>query len=177
MTTTKHGPRGGYRSSRRRGNLIWTSIKFDNLDVLTTPQNGGGSVVATGDWLAHAGRQECTLMSIRGWLHATKQLGSTSPDTLFLAMIKHDEDIGDTDASLDPDVVQTYVDEDILWTAGWAAPGAHTLVGEAAHSHYFDVNIKAKRKVSSAEVVDLISTTNNGLIAMSGVLRALLKIS
>jgi len=61
-----------------------------------------------------------------------------------------------TFASTDPNVVGTYVDEDILWTAGYAAPNQ-----SEATAMYYEVNVKTKRKINVNDDIRLVFSEAN----------------
>ena len=114
-------------------------------------------------------------MAIRGWWCATGQAG-TGADTLTGAILTRDEDVSTTSLSLDPADVNTYVDEDILHTFGWAHR-VSTEIGSDAHSGTQQLNVKARRKLRSGTSVSVVLTTTNDEIGFNGVFRGLLKVS
>ncbi len=170
---TRRGRSGGRAVARAKGSFIWTAVDMGNNDVLTTPF--GFNIVEDADWVAHAGQQSGTLMSIRGWLSASRQAG-TAADILEMYIAVIDEDESATGASVDPASVATYTGEDILWTGGASFPGAASDSGFRSQPVVWDINVKARRKIRSGKEVRLQVTTTVGEIALSGFLRALIKV-
>ena len=161
------------RSSRAKGKYIWTVVFLEAFNVPATPV--GADICIGTDFAAHSGREGCTLMAIRGWLSFCAQAG-TGQDVLsaFIAVV--DEDESSVGASLDPALVGTYTDEDILWTGGFSKGPATTDVGFGP-TFTEQINIKARRKIHTGQEVRLQLTTMNDEIQASGILRALLKVA
>ena len=160
------------RASRQKGQYIWTVLFFESFNIPVTPISS--ALVADADWTGAAGRPNATLMSIRGWWAANGQTG-TGGDQMFGIIMTKDEDVGSTDASIDPVDPNTYVDEDILSTFGWANSQS-TESGVRGNSGMNEVNVKARRKIHAGTNVAVVLTTTNDEISFSGVFRALLKV-
>jgi len=162
--------RGHTKATRKSGGMIWTANVFNELDPLAT--NTGVALVAAADIAPFKG---LVMQTIRGWIHVAPITGSVLDDTLWMFIGKVDEDTGLTSSTLLPDVADTYVDEDIVWTGGAVTThGVGTVVGGAGH--WFDVHVKVKRKIRDGQELRLNFANNQGTgeQLLSGVLRTLL---
>jgi len=167
------------RSTARRSRVsvgrskryIWTAaiVELDTNSGATPLQ----AIIANStDYSAAGGNVTATLIAIRGWLCA-RPLVYAPQNTVSEALIVKtdvDDDVGD----LDPANVATYVNESILWTAGFSAKLEAATVGILGPT-YFDVNIKAKRKMTAADNVRFVCSQSQGAgsTKWTGVLRSL----
>ena len=163
-----------FRSSRRHGNFIWSAILLDQVSFTVAAQ--GLALVVSADYALAASQGQATLMAIRGWLSLSNG-SSTNRESLYMAIVKKDEDESPTGLSMDPGIAEFYTKEDILWTAGWLNPAFQTAAGERSQYHEI-LNIKAKRKLKSGQDISLQFASNGGAPTsqLSGVLRALIKV-
>ena len=165
---------GTRRVSRRKGQFIWTAILIDQVALSGTTQ--GFPIVLSADYSLTGSQSEATLMAIRGWFSLSA--GNTgSRDTAFMGIVKKDEDESSTGASMDPGIIDFYVNEDVLWTGGWLQSAGWTQVGDRSNYHEI-LNIKARRKLKTGNDISLQAVQQAGSTAMqiSGVMRALLKV-
>jgi len=160
--------RQGRRSfgKRNQSNLVWAAIQ--TTQSLITTATAAFPIIAGSDWFgAAAGRGSAMLMSIRGWI-SLGSVGGTAT-TIAMAIVKADKDTS-LNSPLD---VATYVEDDILWTGGWNKPASAT-----EPFMNFDVNVKAKRKISSDDEIFLvIDAADTNVTEISLVLRGLLKLN
>ena len=160
------------RGSSARRNYVWTSVILESVTV-TTGVPVKAVIVTPDEWQASTtGFKRATLVCIRGWLSVNPLLSTTDFGVCFMAIVVQEEG-----ASLvGPDNVLAYNEGNVLWTAGCAF-GANGAALEQAQSVAFDVDVKAKRRIDSGEVVQLVfvgSIANTAQI--SGVLRGLVQL-
>ncbi len=147
-------------------NYLWAAVLVGQ-NIPNSPSFGGKLVQDT-DWATHGGQQKATVLAIRGWL-ATKAVG-TSSATAHMFIGVGDEDEAASQAS--PILAQTYIDEDIMWTGGASKAAGALSDGDIG---YFEINIKAKRKIRSGQEVRLVTEASVvSQIALHGILRTLL---
>jgi len=174
--------RGFRRGSSRHGAYIWSAIVIDEI-VASTSAPASLPIVLTADFTAAGiGQKSVTLLGIRGWLSIGQSVTNTSQASVFMAVVKHDDDIDMTSAEMNPTGLAFYTQENILWTGGWNNPGMETGVGnqptDAGGIMGSQVNLKAKRKLKSGEGISLqLAATGASNCTLSGVLRAILLIS
>jgi len=165
--------RGGShsRAVRRKGNKIWTANLFAELDPLSTVLSA--DMVVKGDF---APFKQITMRTVRGWLHLMPFTGSTLDDTVFMMICVVDEDIASTSPTLDPTVVSTYIDEDILWTGGATTVHDSNGVLIGSGGHFFDINVKTDRIIQEGQKLRFVYSNLDGTgeQMLSGVLRTLL---
>ena len=153
------------RVVKRRGDYVWTALHLGST-VLSSVHDGE-PIVQASDWVTANNTEKATLMSIRGWIALGHTSGNVARATL--AIIKHDADQVPTHAGLDPALVTTYVDEDILWTGGSQGVSSSLTV------QYHDINVKAKRKLDGDVDISIIHTCSpTDTFVMTLVLRGLL---
>jgi len=159
------------RGSRKKGNLIWTALLMNELDPLATVTSQ--TLVQGSDFTSF---KSATLLAIRGWIDIRPFTTSILDDTVFLYIMKTDEDIGGTSSTQDPTAVGTYVDEDILWTGGVTTTHDANGVLIGGGGTHMLIDVKAKRKVLEGELIRLVFANNDGTgeQMVSGVLRCLL---
>ncbi len=163
------------RASARKGEYIWTAVLFDEVSVSNTTQ--GLPIVLSADFSSTTSQQQATLVAIRGWFSLASQ-NTTAPESVFMGIVKKDEDESSTGISMDPGIIDFYVREDILWTGGWLNPAFQTAVGERPFYHEI-LNVKAKRKLRGGQDISLqvVSQGGTNAVDISGVLRGLLKVN
>ena len=170
------------RSGVQKGEYIWTAVL--GIDILSTILVQSANIVEDGDWSVSAGRQGATLIAIRGWWGCQHDPvgGAESNTVIGLAIEVQDEDIGAASATQDPLVVGTLIDEDILWTGGWAtgfllfASGVGSVYTASTPPMQFDV--KAKRKLKTGSQVRIVhSAVTDNEIKVNFSIRALLKVN
>ena len=149
-------------ASAKGKSLVWTSVATANEDVSDATQEL--DIVQSADWNVAAGRKSATLLSIRGYITMRRALANRSDVLMYIA--KYDED----ETSASPLLASTYVDEDILWTGGYSNPPGGNI------PYTMEINIKAKRRISSGDDIRLVfiedGVTNT--MFLTCVLRALI---
>jgi len=153
-------------------NQVWAALALVGIVVDDTPVVSA-NIVQSLDWVARGGFERATLLRIRGWLSFTPPVAV--PSTIFWCVGRVDNGVGV--AALDPTLVATYVNEDILATGGQAV--AVTAAANDLIVPNVDVDIKAMRKISVADEIRLAMRTTGPAAAgwtVNGVLRALVRI-
>ncbi len=146
-------------------------------ELATSPTGIGALIVDSTDFTTAAGRSEVTLVGIRGWLSIATS-NTSSPDTLYMSIVKKDQDESSTAAPMNPSALLHYIDEDILWTAGFLSPALQTAAGIRPGLGYLEVNVKAKRKLATGQDISLqIASSAGSAQTVSGVLRAVMLIN
>ena len=150
------------RGSRARGgsrgpkNNIWTTI-VDNEQVVGTGSTIEFPVVADSDWQRGAAAERATILRVRGWININKYIaaGVVGGDgAVFMYLALMDDDAVAPAAN----VASTYVEEDIMWTAGatFHANGAGGVDAPAVVQ--FVIDVKAMRKMRSGQTLSLVVT-------------------
>lgn len=168
--------RRGGRSVRKSRDLVWiTSILEEtllegNLDL--------SLLVIPNDWAsATNGFDRATLLSIRGWLHVVQLAASTSTEAtgIWLSVYKTDQAVAVN--SFDPHDALEYNVNDTLWTGG---AGLNLTTGTSSPLPVTDINIKTRRKLTSADSIRLAYTiptdTATPRVNVIGCLRCLLQL-
>ncbi len=165
MTARRHAFK---RSTRAKGNKLWTTVLFDQVAMVTTGVDA--DILVPTDWERSATSFErATLLGIRGWISTAAQLDTAS--SLFLAVVKYDED----EASTLVDTVAAYDTEDILWTGG-VMQGPVNI--NSNNRRDWEVVIKTHRRIESNTEIRLSSVaTVNSHWDLTGVLRACVQYS
>ena len=141
--------RGIRRASRKAKQWVWTAARID-LDLNTAATPLGVDLAAGADWRSTTtGYETATLTSIRGWLMASPLDGTATQHISFALITKKSNETAFSAA--DPNDVTTYVNEDILWTAGYSAPNQSEATGI-----YYSIDVKTKRKLSVNDDIRLI---------------------
>ena len=165
--------RGGQRSSKRKGQFVWSAVKDTGTLITTTQQEDLISIPL--DWAVNAS-QRATLMSIRGWIGFTG-VSLAAVSTISCFIIKVDQDIPPTDSSINPATIQNYVDEDVLWTGQWRNPGQITGAVESPAGILLEINVKAMRKLRGDEEIRLLTINNvSNTVHKTVILRGLVKV-
>jgi len=163
--------RGITRGSKDRGLNVWTAVLAEEFAIGSGTSSTFDIVLDT-DWKPAAGTARATLMRIRGWLNVIQKITSGSfADGMISAYIAlYDED----ETSKPANAVNTYTDEDILWTGGHMFPFVDS--GAAGSVCMIDVDVKAQRKIKNGQEVRLVVTNNLAVSVDIGlVLRGLLR--
>jgi len=133
-------------------------------------------LVSSGTWEANANNFErATLICIRGWLSTVQHVAATNSDETFLAMGIVKAGLTET-LQFDPRLAAEYDINDVMWTWGQAM-GEGTTNENPFITHSLPVNIKVKRKLSSADKITLVVAMSNDTTSvtaqLNGVLRCL----
>ncbi len=162
----RHGGRGRQAPRGQKPKYLWTTVLLNQFAVLTTISEV--NIIEPADWeRGPTSFERATLVRCRGWLHT--RVNSLSANSLFMYIGLYDED----EAGSLADVVGTYDSEDILWTDGYCQPSANF---DGDTSQHWGVDVKANRKITSANELRLVMTTTNAANQfVSGVIRACIK--
>jgi len=164
------------RSVKRNRDLIWVTT----IVQAAVAETGGGldigDLVLPGDWSTTVGFDRATLMGVRGALGLSQTATGTATDApgMYLAMYVTDQL---TPANqMDPFNAADYSGFDTLYTDVIAGVG--TLTGVAFRG--MQINIKARRKLTSAQEVRLAASvptdTATPRFNALGIFRCLLKL-
>lgn len=145
--------RSGYRRSSRsvvRGGkkFVWVTTLGNQVFNDTTPATA--TIVAGSDWttLGTDINFGATLMSIRGYMSVLDTDATASLDAWRAYVAKYD---ADQSTGNSPTNVQTYNDEDVLWTAGGQFL-TYSMGGQVVAKDY-DIGIKSRRKLRRDDTV------------------------
>jgi len=160
------------RFARKAKNYIWTAVRVDlNADLGATPLQA--NIVQASDWTAAPGFRRGTLMAVRGWLCAGAGVFTNiaRDSRALIAKEAAEAPVG----SLDPNLVTTYVNEDVLWTGGYNS------VSGSTGPVFFDVHVKTKRKITVDDeirivVSEALAGAPNG-VSWTGILRGLINLN
>jgi len=163
--------RRGRSVSRGPKNNIWTVVILDVVSITTSVTEA--NIVEPDDWQpSTSGFERATLLRIRGWLCAASIPTDVNAASLMAMIYVCDAD----DSVNSPSAVASYTKEDVLWSYGWSWPGANAASVEKPSSTTVMVDVKAMRKISSAQEVRLSVVGSDATTAtVSGVLRALIR--
>jgi len=170
------------RSFRRndKSGLLWTAA-----GVVAARENLAPgqtfifeTVIVSSDIVGGVAQGSCTLLRIRGWLSICVN-ESASGDADWVAVYAVYDANDDLTGPGQPQQINTYTGEDILWTGGgqgnqWSAvPTAVTNTQETTQV----IDIKAKRRLKSGQSVLLvIANVGTADISVLGMQRALCKL-
>jgi len=161
------------RASGNRGpkNNVWTVLVFDDQVISTSVIEG--VIVATNDWQpSSSGFEHATLLRIRGWLSLSRNEANDGVGTMYMLIYVTDANAG----VVNPSLATTYVNEDVIWTAGVTFSSQQAASLEANPIVQVDVDVKAMRKINSAQQVRIaLVSTSTGLVVVGGILRALIR--
>ena len=161
----------GVRRSKDN-NYVWATVLAEGVTVPVDTAALILPIVIDADWTAVAGQKTATIMAVRGWMSFVGIAVGFESSKWYCGT--QDEDVV-TGAAINPGAVGTYVDEDIMYTGGWDKPAVVTDTGLFYHE---EINIKVKRKIKTAtELRMILGAGSGGRIAVSVVLRALLKLN
>jgi len=145
-------------------NYVWTAIRIGSA-LGTTPTKF--ELINDADWVSGAGQPTATIIAIRGWL---SWQGVGVSDANSMAFIGTQDD--DIATQPDPDLVATYVNEDIMWTGG-TTKGVAAI--ESLPGFSTDINIKVKRKIKAGTRLVLVAQSNvASQFRLLGIIRCLL---
>ena len=161
--------------SRGRRRYTWTAALIE-IDVNTGATPLQDIIADSSDYSAAGGAATATLIAMRGYVIATPIANSGQVGQSRALIVKTDAD--DVVGVLDPILIATYVNEHILWTGGYvgrqeAAATAGAVAGASAQR--YDINIKAKRKMTTADNIRFVAGQAQGATATSwfGLIRTL----
>ena len=144
-------------------NYMWAAARIGRNIPTTTSRD---LLVADSDWNVTGGSKSCTIIAMRGYL-SFRSLGTTTGDAKWY-IGKLDKDA----TAADPDVVDTYVEEDIMYTGG-LNKGAGAV--DAVQLHHEFIDVKAKRRIKSGTDIILASSALvTTQVRMDGIIRTLL---
>jgi len=149
--------------AKAKPKYAWTNLILTNQAATTGA--GSSNIVEPADWERSATSFErATLVGIRGWIAVTRLVNTSA--SLFMYVGLYDED----EASSLADIVATYDSEEILWTGGTGNSASIT------NDPPMMINIRAKRKITSASEVRFVRTASaNSIYSISCILRGLVQ--
>jgi len=155
--------KGTFRSSRKSGNKVWSTVLLQ--EVAVTAATLSSTIVDDADWVVIAGLKSATVLGVRGYISVSVGDGTQLSNNLAMYVAPQNEDT----SPAPPTQVSTYSDESIMWTGG-------RQQGEfATESQYYDINIKAKRRIiSGTELRFVFAASADGQFIVSACLRAIL---
>jgi len=161
----------GSRSTKERGQNVWTTV-LSAQSSIATGVTIERDIVADSDWSTTAGTSRATLMRIRGYFSVIHKLTTGSfadaPVLAYIAIFDEDET---SPAATD---VNTYSDEDVIWTAGHLFAFADT--GTVGPTWQQEIDVKAQRKIKNGQEVRLVITNAASIsVSVTLVVRALLR--
>ena len=161
------------RSAKRRHDNIWTVVLTEFAGIPAAGQVDY-DIVAPTDWeRSSAGLERGTLLSVRGYMSMTNRIVSESLGSGSVMGYLAKYDIGETSSA--PNVVNTYAEEDILWTGGRAIPFTNVDTPWNGWHHEFDV--KAMRRITSGDNIRLVlKNLTVNLIYVTMVIRGLVRV-
>jgi len=171
------------RTFRRKGNYVWTAALASNNTIPPGGQFTFPVVIMTSDYNVGISQASATLMRIRGQIMIGVNGANTFPTGDQLSVLGYCAVFDDDELTL-PDATQplTYTDEDILATYayhGYAQGSAAAGPMNSANGQMFDIDIKARRRLTSGKNVQIVfnNPANAGGVSLTGIVRALLKVS
>ncbi len=159
----RHGQRARRQSVDK--NTIWTATL---ISIVQSTAVVGTVLVGDDDWFGGTGQARGTIIAVRGWLAIRPNVVGSGSLFAYIGLI--DEDITTPPAATS---VDTYVDEDIMFTFGYSMMDeAVTGFESATTRHDFG---KSKRKIRTGQDLRLVtqSDTTNGF-GVVGILRTLI---
>jgi len=160
--------------------LIWCASSSSGFNI---GDGGSGSfpvVDVENDVNPGSGQAECTLLRIRGWI----DINLTQNDVAGIFLIMGGVTVHEVDNPIDPPDwrnVDTYTREDVLWTFGGSLRQQSIVPTDTIRGLHFDVDVKAKRKLKSGQIVHVSMTADTptgegGEVQVFGAVRALCKL-
>ena len=150
-------------SSRGDKNYVWTAVRVNRVLGLVATED---LLVTDTDWSADGGQRSATVIAIRGYLTFANVGAAAAYGQWYMGVA--DADI----VPESPDLVDTYVDEDIMWTGGVLKSAAGA---DGDNLLTVDVDVKAKRKIKTGMNLRLIMEASSASeIQVSGIIRTLL---
>lgn len=160
------GPRVGKRET------IWCSSIITTQQITEAVQTI--PLVEPEEWLRGSlpsYQKGATLLAIRGWIYCQRGITSavTTNGALYMSIVKMDLE----EPVSNPAAVTEYQEEDILWCGGYQT--IFDVVPMIDSGHYFDLNVRAKRKLEASHVINLEMASNLSTVdfRVSGLVRAL----
>jgi len=150
---------------------VWTALLLNGVAVDDNPAISR-DIVTAADWAVGGGFERGTILRVRGWLICQPPIAV--PSTLFMTVGLQDKDL--VVGFAQPVVAATYIDEDIMWSAGQSV--AVTAAANDLWVPPLIVDIKTMRKITAADDLRLTMQTTGPAAAnwsVSGVLRALVR--
>ena len=150
-------------SSKGDKNYVWTAVRINRVIALTPSED---LLVTDTDWSADGGQRSATVIAIRGYLTFANVGVAAAYAQWYMG-------VADADITPEsPDLVDTYVDEDIMYTGG-VLKSAAGAAGDNLYSTIIDV--KAKRKIKTGMNLRLILEASSASeIQVTGIIRTLL---
>jgi len=167
------------RRTFRRGkrDFIWCTSRIDQ-SIIDDEGLSISTLVSPSDWEASTtGFDRGTLVAIRGWLFAHQGAVATAADQTMVAMYIAKNNSSAASA-FSPLLASAYDSTDILWCAG--ALLQSSLSGDRSTlSHGIQLDVKSKRKISSSDVIQLVTAMDIDTAAptyfVSGIVRCLVQ--
>jgi len=163
------------RFAKRNRDLIWVTTLVQASVLESTPIDAA-LLVIPGDWSGgNVGFDRATLLGIRGWLNISQVTVGTSADATGCYAAIYLTDASVAANAMDPSDAADYAIFDTLYTDGSAINA--TSAGPADSKQ---INIKARRKITSAQSIRLAfaldADTASPRANINGVLRSLLQL-
>jgi len=163
------------RFAKRNRDLIWITTIVQASVLESTPIDAA-LLVIPGDWSGgNVGFDRATVLGIRGWLNISQATVGTSADATGAYAAIYLTDAAVATNSMDPSDAAEYAIFDVLYTDGVCINA--TSAGPAETRQ---VNVKARRKITSAQSVRLAfsldADTASPRCNINGVLRTLLQL-
>ncbi len=150
-------------------NQVWANVLLNGVAVDDSPVIGS-NIVQSSDWALGNAAERATLLRIRGALVVRKGV-SLAATEMMACIVVMDEDIAS--GAVEPWLIGTYADEDVLWTATIATPATGASDGWSGH---IPVDVKAMRRITSGQDVRILLQTNATVnVVVSGLLRGLVR--
>jgi len=173
----RRGGRSSFRFRRGKRDYVWVTTRVDQV-ILDDEALSAATLVSPSDWIASStGFDRGTIVAVRGWLSFAQTVAATGADnTCVMSYIAKNST---TSASaFSPLTATSYDNTDIMWCMGSLLQAS--LSGDRARwDSTYELNIKAKRKIDSSEVLQLITAmdtdTASPTAALSGIVRTLIQ--
>jgi len=174
----KRNSRSVRRFSRGGKDYIWCTTRVDQV-VLDDELVSISTLLSPSDWEASTtGFDRGTLVSIRGWLSTQQGAAGTTNDATLMAMyvVKNSSAAAST---FSPLLASSYDNSDVLWSSGLMVTGTPIRDNSRMAISTQQIDIKSKRKVSSGDVIQLVSAmdidTASPTMFVGGFLRCLVQ--
>lgn len=162
------------RTRSRAGDqeLVWCAM-MSNQNTVAAGAAEEQLIVTGPDWFGGAGGGEATLMRIRGSFSIIPVVGGINASVVQLAVYKTRTTSG---AFAVPWTVDSLVDQDVLLFEQFSVTRSTTdYIGVTLN--YFSIDVKAKRRIDSADDIRLmVSLTGSGTALYTVATRALVKV-
>jgi len=173
--------RRSVRRSKDQSGLIWTAVATEvGLGLATAGDVVSFQVVnVDADVNAALGQAHCTLLRIRGWIQIVPIEADVGVTQWQAGIAVHDDDNPNSPESWTQ--VNTYTQEDVLWTYGGGLFCPAVLATGYSSGWHVDVDVRSKRRLRSGKNVTFsVNTTSDGNgpdLSVTGALRALVKLT